>query len=590
VKTRGFKTSRTRSNSTPEDSVSSPSSPSSDTPESHHPRRISEPPRIPGTRNRRASSITVVPEARYRLLPAVFTPPTVTTAASSYHPQTQLTPPSPLTIVASAQPKPLPLYNPPPPPRKPNQPACFQPTRSAAPPPPPHIPAPVVTMTTIEMPGKVDVFHGDYSKEEEPTEWFMTFQLSLPSSWNDDQKVERFQLHLVPNSYADEWFNNLSVLDTMSMTVLRAAFFKRWPPTKKPKWSKAQQKERIRGHVLQEEDIGTWIAEGRVGDYGQNVWAVNVMRLALSMGDVEGMLIEYAIEGIPTVLKEHLTGEYDTWEEFLEGVRSVPKGKLSTGRQRIAENRARDDAVAILQQQIAQMPLRAQTGTTATARPSYRATPTTLAGNPLPTSPNIAMSMQRQYGAPVAPSRGAMVSRPPLTRALILEKVAATPQRPNTEAGRRLYDADIENWHRTYGNEPPSLDRPYPIRPGTATAGTGECFSCGTVTEPPHTGHTCTSTTPIRPYETRWRQIVTSMLRRVNQFRPTPMPVQYIWPMTTPPQPGYAPITPPVYMVATSEEWGAEQTAGDYADVQEANWNYAVQENYPGLPHVPDQL
>ncbi|KIJ05586.1 hypothetical protein PAXINDRAFT_158994 [Paxillus involutus ATCC 200175] len=463
----------------------------------------------------------------------------VTTAASSYHPQTQLTPPSPLTIVASAQPKPLPLYNPPPPPRKPNQPARFQPTRSAAPPPPPHIPAPVVTMTTIEMPGKVDMFHGDYSKEEEPTEWFMMFQLSLPSSWNDDQKVERFQLHLVPNSYADEWFNNLSVLDTMSMTALRAAFFKRWPPTKKPKWSKAQQKERIRGHVLQEEDIGTWIAEGRVGDYGQNVWAVNVMRLALSMGDVEGMLIEYAIEGIPTVLKEHLTGEYDTWEEFLEGV---------------------------------------------------RATPTTLAGNPLPTSLNIAMSMQRQYGAPVAPSRGAMVSRPPLTRALILEKVAATPQRPNTEAGRRLYDADIENWHRTYGNEPPSLDQPYPIRPGTATAGTGECFSCGTVTEPPHTGHTCTSTTPIRPYETRWRQIVTSMLRRVNQFRPTPMPIQYIWPMATPPQLCYAPITPPVYMVATSEEWGAEQTAGDYADVQEANWNYAVQENYPGLPHVPDQL
>ncbi|KAF8833589.1 hypothetical protein BDN67DRAFT_1017374 [Paxillus ammoniavirescens] len=135
----------------------------------------------------------------------------------------------------------------------------------------------------------------------------------------------------MPGSYADEWFDDLGTMETASMAALRLAFFKRWPPMKKPKWSRAQQKERIRGQTLREEDIGAWIAEGRVEDYGQNVWATKVMRLALSMGDIGGALIEYALEGVPTLLKEHLTCEYDTWEDFLEAIRTVPREKLSIG-------------------------------------------------------------------------------------------------------------------------------------------------------------------------------------------------------------------------------------------------------------------
>jgi hypothetical protein len=57
-------------------------------------------------------------------------------------------------------------------------------------------------------------------------------------------------------SYADKWFNDLGTMETASMAVLHIAFFKRWLPMKKPKWSKAQQKEQIRGQTLREEDIG----------------------------------------------------------------------------------------------------------------------------------------------------------------------------------------------------------------------------------------------------------------------------------------------------------------------------------------------
>ncbi|KIK25790.1 hypothetical protein PISMIDRAFT_47341, partial [Pisolithus microcarpus 441] len=70
---------------------------------------------------------------------------------------------------------------------------------------------------------------------------------------------------------------------------------------------------------------------------------------------------------------------------------------------------------------------------------------------------------------PGAWPRGTLPFRAPLTRSQILEKALAVPQRPNTEMGRRLYEADVETWHRNFGTEAyPSLERPYPLKPGTA--------------------------------------------------------------------------------------------------------------------------
>jgi len=57
-------------------------------------------------------------------------------------------------------------------------------------------------------------------------------------------------------------------------------------------------------------------------------WAVNVSRLALGMGDVEGAMIEYVLEGILDLLKDHLKCVYNMWDEFVEDVQDVPNIKL----------------------------------------------------------------------------------------------------------------------------------------------------------------------------------------------------------------------------------------------------------------------
>jgi len=80
--------------------------------------------------------------------------------------------------------------------------------------------------------------------------------------------------------------------------------------------------------VLKEEEVGEWTQVGWIGNYAHVIWAINISKLALGMGDVNGTLIEYTLEGILNILKDHLECAYTTWEEFIEDIQRVPNVKL----------------------------------------------------------------------------------------------------------------------------------------------------------------------------------------------------------------------------------------------------------------------
>jgi hypothetical protein len=174
-----------------------------------------------------------------------------------------------------------------------------------------------------------------------------------------------------------------------------------------------------------------------------------------------------------------------------------------------------------------------------------------------------------------------------------LTEWALVPQRPNTESGMRQYEADISLWHRSYGMDgAPSLERPYPLRPGTAILGSGECYSCGMVTEPTHLSSQCTATSQLRPQETRWRQYIAGLLRRAAQQQtsrtPFPTPVQYVATTHHPYlQPQMNAMPAPVYHIAPQEEtsWGDLYEGTGTLD-QGYEWS---SENYGGPLQTMDQ-
>ncbi|KIK21566.1 hypothetical protein PISMIDRAFT_103871, partial [Pisolithus microcarpus 441] len=367
------------------------------------------------------------------------------------------------------------------------------------------------------------LFRGDYSNNEDPTEWFALFRLAM-SSLMDTEKVTRFECQLYPGGLVEEWFIDLDAAEKASLADIKNAFVRRWPMMRRPKWSRTQQRERIKDQMLKVEEIGKWTEDGQMGDYSQNLWVERVIKLVLSMGDANGFLIDDTLHQIPDLLKDHLTCEYDTWEEFLEAIRSVPANKLQRGQEELTKERTRDAAVVSLQQQF----LRMSTHSPATSVRAPSRIPPTMPSIPS-NSPGMS-SVMASANSPGPWTRGVVPFRMALTRSQILEKATILPQRSNTEAGRCMYEADVKTWHCNFGSEAyPSLERPYPLRPGTAPVGSGECFSCGMTTELSHVGNTCTSLEPIRQQESRWRGLVTSMLRQTTQTRPI-APVQYVWP------------------------------------------------------------
>ncbi|KAG2034213.1 hypothetical protein BDR03DRAFT_984557 [Suillus americanus] len=443
-------------------------------------------------------------------------------------------------------------------------------------------------------PCTVPLFCGDYTNKEEPTEWFAQFELSLPVSWDEAQRIERFEMQLAPGNIAEEWFQGLSPSKLALFSSIKAAFWKRWPPPRQPRYMRAQQKEQVMAEQLEESIIGLWTE----GDYGHVTWANKVLHLALGMGDTTRHLIEYVVEGIPNLLKDHLRCEYEDWDEFVDDVQGVPSVKLKRGHEELDKEHARDADIARFKAHntqwlstptyrvAARMPIPSNVTPTNTLGTTYPPSYSTLA---VPNMNNPAMPAQGGFNA-----RGVPFMRTQLTRAQILENLAAMPQRVNTEAGIRQYEADVELWHRMHGAEGfPTLEKPYPLRPGTAILGSGECYSCGMVTEPMHVSMQCIAQEPLRTQESHWRQQVAGLIRRtaspMNHPNYTATPVQHITAVTYPQHSTYGGTgTTLVYMVASQDESGGWSGQDNWV-TQEQGYNWVLENYMEPLPMTDQQ-
>ena len=165
---------------------------------------------------------------------------------------------------------------------------------------------------------------GDGGDADELLHWLSHFVLELHNSgWLDAEKIERFELQLTPGRPAQKWFTDLSSSDTTMFATLRKAFKMRWPLKRRPPLTKQHQKQCLRDLVLPELAIGELREMNRSWDYVQNLWAEEVAQLAVSMGDVGGNLIAYVLEKVPTLLRDYLDADYDSWLAFVEAVHAI---------------------------------------------------------------------------------------------------------------------------------------------------------------------------------------------------------------------------------------------------------------------------
>ncbi|KAG0695492.1 hypothetical protein DFH29DRAFT_880026 [Suillus ampliporus] len=194
-------------------------------------------------------------------------------------------------------------------------------------------------------------FHGDYEKEEEPTDWIRKYQLSLPPSYSDMDKINRFELQCAAASPAEEWFTSLQIADKATWTTFLAAFKIRWPPPVHAKLMVAQKKERLKSVILKEEDVGVMIKKDRGRDWGHVKWAKQVAQMAQGFGDTHCHFLDVVLENTPEVLWDFLADHYNTWAEFEADMAKTSASQLVRAKQRIANDRKLREDIDKLQNQ-----------------------------------------------------------------------------------------------------------------------------------------------------------------------------------------------------------------------------------------------
>ena len=97
---------------------------------------------------------------------------------------------------------------------------------------------------------------------------------------------------------------------------------------------------------------------------------------------------------------------------------------------------------------------------------------------------------------------------------IIKDSIALYPLQPITEEGLKVYREQMNAWHQRNGNVQPTKTTGFPLRPGGAQPGSGECYKCGITG---HRGLDCNLGNMIPKFEGNFRAICGSIL---NPHRP----------------------------------------------------------------------
>ncbi|KAG1809233.1 hypothetical protein EV424DRAFT_1350077 [Suillus variegatus] len=411
-------------------------------------------------------------------------------------------------------------------------------------------------------------FYGDYEKGEEPTNWLRKYELSLPTTATDTDKLSRFELQCAAASPAESWYASLPATDKATWAAFRAAFKVRWPQPTQVTLTVAQKKERIKAVVLKEEEIGVMIEEERGREWGHVRWAKKVARMAQGFNDTQCHLLDVVLDNTPEVLRDLLVDNYTSWTDFETDVAKVSAAQLLRAKQRLVMDRKLREDVDKLQNQtaderkaaqapqqtvqapyVSQPPYRynyrynptmmppPQSQTLVPPAPSMFQPPPTLMTPQVPQTPQAAHLFTQAapvtrgnlfYGYRGYPQTPTRRGGSPADRMRTAAQYATIPHHPNSEAGKQAYAQQIQEWHAQHGTDAiPNSQRPYPLKPGTSPIGSRECFSCGMATMPPHQAYDCAGE-PVSAQETKWRETVSRLVSRTLATPTTPGPTSNV--------------------------------------------------------------
>jgi hypothetical protein len=428
----------------------------------------------------------------------------------------------------------------------PLRPAVFTPPASATVHPIPitttgHTPS--VAFSMIDVPW----FYGDHTDAGVAHDWLKKLRqlFRVTNTTSDASRIEAFEDYIRTGSTAATWYSKLATTDKDTWEHLQSAFKIRWPETPASTETIPDLTRRLLAHRLADEDVSRYIDVGGRQELGHVAWANAVQHLFNAIGsDPTGLVVTEVRRGLPEVLRNAMPTSFPDYTALLNAVRAVNSEEIERQRTALMLVHAFNNfAIPPAAHALAPPPQtpqharphaapRATTVPAPTPLPTSRPTatvpatqtplrPQTLAPNPYQT-PGRPTGQNHLFGNYATPSttprpRPAL---PPITHryatlSLNVKEPAATTDEYNTA---------LTAWHKAHNRQIPDENRPYPLRPGTSPAGSGECYKCG---HKDHFASMCPNPDSAPPLEVDYRAIAGFIVRQANASPGCPTPVRY---------------------------------------------------------------
>ncbi|KAF7978283.1 hypothetical protein HWV62_1134 [Athelia sp. TMB] len=339
---------------------------------------------------------------------------------------------------------------------------------------PSPLPPPFQPPTTIRrrprMTTEVGTFRGDGSVSDQDPQVFFdkcrAVWIEAEPPWEFARQLEWFEIKLERNSEARAWFETAKQAGIGSAAALKSAFDTEYPP--KPTTVKTVQDkwDRLQKHV-ETLTMANMLNRDKDGAAEYINWAATFDRLSKGIADTGGLLATQIRNKLPPPLKK-LVDPPASFADLATKVQGVSRTRLEEEVE--AENK-------MLQlTELVEKGLRTRTAPAAPAR-NATSTPQTAGAQGSNGQPRSQAGFgafgARRFSRHTAEDQDLRL-RPQAQRRTDYERTKL--RRATTE---EEYQRQVAEYERANPGLLPTEQRPYPLSPGTADSGTGECYECG---------------------------------------------------------------------------------------------------------------
>ena len=362
-------------------------------------------------------------------------------------------------------------------------------------------------------------FAGTQEDKTQPSDFLKSVKRSFVAggATTDEQKINILELYLKSDSPAEEWFNDAKT-PKKTWTELELEFKVRFPNVKKATKTAPELERELGTMRITTEELGKTEKFRGEDVYTHTIFTEKILDLA------KRAKIETTASGLwnvrdelPEILREKIPENQASWTAFAQAIKDVDMGHIREGVRKYKDKAASE---ARVNADINFLKQRAATGANFIAGSvdsPTKAIRTQLASTAISQQPMNRTAHGDLFGNTGGGGGNLFNARPPRPPATEAEKatlranLATYPMQPENPDGMAAYLDQLRTWRNINGSSNVSKSTGFPLRPGGAPPGSGECYNCGIA------GHRriecqATGTKKIPPLESSFRAICGSIL------------------------------------------------------------------------------